>query len=238
MLTPLKPVKLESVSKSYGNKVLFKDLNFSFQENAIHCFLGPSGCGKTTLLKVIMGLEPVSQGRVLTDNQSAGVVFQSAQLLGWRNVAENIFLPLELKGLPRPSLKPLLSTLKLENTEELFPHQLSGGMQMRVSLARALITQPTTLFLDEPLSALDESTRHQLQQEIRNLKRQRNLTAFLVTHSFTEAAYMADYIYLFKADGEIRPLSSPLPPERNPDLRYSSDFQNWVSQLERELKDV
>lgn len=231
-------VKLESVSKSYGNKVLFKDLNFSFRENSIHCFLGPSGCGKTTLLKIIMGLEPPSEGRVVADRQSAGVVFQSAQLLGWRSVAENIFLPLDIKGLPRCSLKPLLSTLKLDNTEALFPHQLSGGMQMRVSLARALITQPSVLFLDEPLSALDESTRHQLQQEIRNLKAQQKLTAFLVTHSFSEAAYMADYIYIFKSGGEVHAFPSPLPRERNPDLRYSSGFQSWVSELERELKDV
>lgn len=230
-------ISLEQISKSYGNKTLFENLNLHFKDNSVHCFLGPSGCGKTTLLKILMGIEAPSKGRVIPDElPKKAVVFQSAQLLNWRTVEENIHLPLELQNKKLTTLSALLKTLKLENTENLFPEQLSGGMQMRVSVARALVTNPEVLFLDEPLSALDEVTRYELQEEIRTIKETQKMTVFLVTHSFSEAAFMADVVHIFKPNGEIKSIPSPLPPLRKPDLRYSQDFTSWVAQLEKELR--
>ena len=229
-------VELKNLTKRYGERILFKDLNLQFQDEAIHCFLGPSGCGKTTLLKILMQVESPSAGLVEIKETNVGIVFQAPELLSWRTVQENICLPLELQGKSKQNLSSVLKSLKLENTQTLFPHELSGGMQMRVSLARALINAPERLFLDEPLSALDEVTRFQLQDEIRNLKQTRKFTAFLVTHSFTEAAYMSDFVYIFKPGGEIKALPSPIKKERTPDLRYTGEFQNWVAQLESELR--
>jgi len=161
--------------------------------------LGPSGCGKSTLLRLIAGLDPPDAGTLTWTNAPApgeiGYVFQDATLLPWASAADNVYLPLRLRGVPRaqaePAIQATLNQVGLAGFEDALPRQLSGGMRMRVSIARALVTRPRVLLMDEPFAALDETTRHRLQTDLLSLWKDLKTTIIFVTHSTYEAAFLA-----------------------------------------------
>jgi NitT/TauT family transport system ATP-binding protein len=189
--------------------------------------LGPSGCGKSTLLRMIARLSPPDGGRIVTEPEQfqTAFVFQDASLLPWRTVLDNAALPLELMGTNRDErnakARAVLAQVGLAEAEARYPAQLSGGMRMRVSLARALVTEPRLLLMDEPFAALDEITRFNLEVQLRDLWQRRGMTVIFVTHSISEAAFLANRaVVLARRGGKIR-LDRPidLPSQRTNELR-------------------
>ena len=162
--------------------------------------LGPSGCGKSTLLRIVAGLVTPSSGRVALapTTQPMAFVFQEATLLPWRTVRHNVGLPLELRGrVDAAAVDEALARVGLSSFSDNYPRELSGGMRMRVSLARALVTRPRMLLLDEPFAALDELTRQRLQDDLLSLQAADRFTVMFVTHSVAEAAFLADRVVVF-----------------------------------------
>lgn len=190
---------------------VFADLSFSLPAGESLCLLGPSGCGKTTLLRLLMGLEEPTAGSIdlpseFTDHMS--YVFQEPRLVPWRSCLENVLLPLELTGQDngqgRERALELLHRLGLADRLRHFPEELSGGMQMRVALARALVTDPRIILLDEPFAALDERSRFRMQDLLLDLKSRLGLQYVFVTHSIAEAVYLGDRILLMDNAGNER----------------------------------
>ena len=185
-------------------------LTFAVPGQQCVSLLGPSGCGKTTLLRLLMGIEPPSSGDLVIDPALVGhfaYVFQEPRLVPWRTSLENVLLPLELSGTDagesNAQVTELLTLLGLGERLSNFPRELSGGMQMRVALARALITKPRVLLLDEPFAALDERTRFRMQDLLLELRTRLNLQYFFVTHSISEAVYLGDRVLLMDKTGQI-----------------------------------
>lgn len=200
--------------------------------------LGPSGCGKSTLLKLMSGLLTPTQGRIQRTDSRLSYVFQDATLMPWASVADNVRLPLDLAHSPKAvaaeRVQQALATVGLTDFAQHKPHQLSGGMQMRASIARALVTQPDVLLMDEPFGALDEITRHQLDDELRALwQRQPGLTVVFVTHSIAEAVFLSQRVIVMGArPGRIladRSIDTPLP--RDEAFRTSPQFNAQVREL-------
>ena len=184
------------------------DVSLTLPAGACLSLLGPSGCGKTTLLRLLMGLEQPSAGELRIDPAIAGHMaygFQEPRLIPWRTTLENVLLPLELTrqvtGENRDYATELLAKLGLSEARARFPHELSGGMQMRTALARALITRPRLLLLDEPFAALDERTRFRLQDLLLELKQSLALQYVFVTHSISEGIYLGDHLLLLDNRG-------------------------------------
>lgn len=193
--------QLKGVSLSFSGKTLFKDLNLSFVGPGIIAILGPSGSGKSTLIRMLAGLQEPSAGEIIKPSGlRQGFIFQESHLLNWRTTFENVSLPFELKGLSNmEAVARSLKAVGLEAAADLYPRELSGGMKMRASLARAFVTDPHVLFCDEPFAALDEVTREGLQKDLRERILQTQGTCFFVTHNLSEALSVADQIYYFKA---------------------------------------
>ena len=203
-------------------------MNLEIAAGEFVAILGPSGCGKSTLLRMIARLAEPTAGRITIQPEEqfqTSFVFQDAHLLPWRTVLDNAALPLELMSVAREercaTARTALQQVSLYEAEHRYPAQLSGGMRMRASLARALVTEPRLLLLDEPFAALDEITRFRLDTQLRELWRTRGITVVFVTHSISEAAFLANRaVVLTKRGGGIkldRRLDLPL--ERNDDLR-------------------
>ncbi|HTJ90298.1 MAG TPA: ABC transporter ATP-binding protein [Acidocella sp.] len=198
--------------------------------------LGPSGCGKSTLLRLLAGLEPPSEGKIGWEGGrqpgpgEIGFVFQDATLLPWADVAGNVYLPLRLRGVSRaqaaPGITAMLEQVGLGAFAQAMPQTLSGGMRMRVSIARALISAPMLLLMDEPFAALDEFTRHKLQEDLRALWQRTGKTIMFVTHSIYEAAFLASRILVMSPrPGRIAAdFRNPLPdgPERRGCPEYAA----------------
>ena len=170
------------------------------------CLLGPSGCGKSTLLRLIAGLEQPESGEVIWQSGAApkiGFVFQEPTLMPWADLFANVYLPLRLAGFSRSNAAPLveaaLSRVGLGDRLHALPRELSGGMKMRVSIARALVDRPNLLLLDEPFAALDEITRWQLNDSLLDLRRESGATIVFVTHSVYESAYLADRVAIMRS---------------------------------------
>jgi NitT/TauT family transport system ATP-binding protein len=185
-------------------------ISFAVRAQEFVSVLGPSGCGKTTLARIIVGIEPVDQGEILIDGQSAGppgenrcLVFQNYGLFPWRTVLDNVCLGLEIRGVPRAERerrgREYLRLVGLAEFEKHFPHQISGGMQQRTGLARALSTEPRLLLMDEPFGAVDAQMRTLLQDELLRLCELVKTTVLFVTHSVEEAIYLSDRILIFSA---------------------------------------
>jgi len=195
---------VDQVSFGYGQRKIFDKLNLHLADHEVLAIVGVSGCGKSTLLRLAAKLLKPQSGSVATGSK-LGYVFQSPELLPWRSALDNVALPLELAGESRNhARKTALATLNeigLRDAASLKPHQLSGGMQMRTSLARALVIKPDLLLLDEPFAALDELTRRKLLGDLSNLLARSNTPALIVSHSLSEAAYLADRILVLSADG-------------------------------------
>jgi NitT/TauT family transport system ATP-binding protein len=200
--------------------------------------LGPSGCGKSTLLRLIAGLDRPTSGEVRVERADGAprgrfdvaYVFQDAHLLPWRTVLGNVMLPLELQGVDgrtrAAAAREALERVGLQEAVTRYPAQLSGGMRMRASLARALVTNPTLLLLDEPFAALDEITRQRLDEQLRELWRSRGMTVIFVTHSTTEAVYLAERaVVLTRRPGRvIEDRTVALTEGRPASLRATSEF--------------
>jgi NitT/TauT family transport system ATP-binding protein len=193
-------LRLNNVRRTFGDLVVIDDLTLDVAAGEFLAILGPSGCGKSTLLRVVARLNEPDGGTLNITPSDAkfqtAYVFQDAHLLPWLTVRENAALPLELMGVDRAEhfarVSRVLSEVGLGDAESRYPSQLSGGMRMRVSLARALVTEPRLLLLDEPFAALDEITRFRLEVRLRDLWIERGMTVILVTHSITEAAFLAN----------------------------------------------
>jgi NitT/TauT family transport system ATP-binding protein len=192
-------------------RAVISDLSFSVSSGETLCLLGPSGCGKTTLLRLLMGLEQPTSGTIHIEPELAqhmSYVFQEPRLVPWRTCLENVLLPLELLGRKDSAstdrARDLLHQLGLDERLQHFPGELSGGMQMRVALARALVTEPRIVLLDEPFAALDERTRFRMQDLLLELKSRLQLQYVFVTHSIAEAVYLGDRILLLDRTGSAR----------------------------------
>lgn len=211
------------------------DLSFTLAPARCLSLLGPSGCGKTTLLRLLMGLETPTRGELLIAPALAAhttYVFQEPRLIPWRSTLENVLLPLELQQRNDPSAreraKNLLQQLGLGDFLQHFPRELSGGMQMRTALARALVTEPKLLLLDEPFAALDERTRFRLQDLLLELKATLGLQYAFVTHSIAEAVYLGDDVLLLDRNGQAMEWQSIELPTRNQDVKLSSEFNAYA----------
>jgi len=196
--------------------------------------LGPSGCGKSTLLRIIAGLAPPSSGTVLRGDSDLGrhtsFVFQDPTLMPWASVWDNVYLPLRLAGRSRAAvaarIAETLASLGLSGFEKSYPRELSGGMRMRVSIARALVTDPRLLLLDEPFAALDEFTRFKLNEDLLRLWQRHHWTVIFVTHSVFESVFLSNRIAVMTArPGRIvADLAIDLPYPREPALRTAPDY--------------
>jgi NitT/TauT family transport system ATP-binding protein len=201
-------------------------VNFSIADGEIVALIGPSGCGKTTALRVAMGLDPSTSGRVIVDGHEVkgcgydrGMVFQHAELLPWLSALQNVMFGLEMKGMRggelRDTAEKYLDLVGLKDSQNRRPHQLSGGMKQRVGIARALAIDPSVLMMDEPFGALDAQTRESLQAELLDIHARTGKTILFVTHDLDEAVLIADRVVVMKR-GRVHdimavPLGRPRP---------------------------
>jgi NitT/TauT family transport system ATP-binding protein len=229
-----------------GGVVAVESLDLDVAAGAFVALLGPSGCGKSTLLRMIAGLDQPTSGTITLDRRSdraLAFVFQDAHLLPWRSVLDNVALPLELAHVTKSEridrARAAIAEVGLAEAVARFPGELSGGMRMRASLARAVVTRPRLLLLDEPFAALDEITRQRLDDQLRALHRAHAMTVVFVTHSIAEAAYLADRAIVFSARPARITLDRTidLPPERDVSTRSSSVFAREMGELQRGLED-
>ena len=215
------------------------EVDLSVAQGEFVALIGPSGCGKTTLLRVVADLEPLSAGEVLVNGSSPhearlarayGYVFQAPALFPWRTVLANVMLPLQIQGRPKAEAEAVareqLGRVGLTGFERKYPWQLSGGMQQRVSIARALGFEPKLLMMDEPFGALDEITRDRLNEQLQQLWQRERRTVLFVTHSIAEAVYLATRIVVMSPrPGRIlKVIESTLPDARHLGLRDTPEF--------------
>ena len=223
-------------------------LSFSVCPQEFVCVLGPSGSGKSTLLRILAGLLPPSEGEVLYRGQplsgprrEVGLVFQRANLMPWRTVLGNITLPLELQHLPRPEAlaraQELVELVGLQGFEDTLPRDLSGGMAQRVAIARALVHDPEMLLLDEPFGGLDALTRERMGEELLRIWQARRKTVVMVTHSISEALFLADRVLVLSPrPGSLRlDLAVNLPRPRQEGVQYTPKFGSLARQLRRAI---
>lgn len=233
-----------------GETVALKDANLSIQKGEFISLIGPSGCGKTTLLRLMADLEQPTGGELLIAGRSAdearrerqyGYVFQAPALMEWRTVLKNVLLPLEVMNVPGDRLgraREMLQLVGLEKFERNYPWQLSGGMQQRVSIARALAFDPPLLFMDEPFGALDEITREKLNLELLRLWRETGKTVIFVTHSIPEAVFLSTRVVVMTArPGRIEGIVDiDLPHPRSDDTREDPRFFTLATEIRELLK--
>jgi len=241
-------LRLQHISHAFDDLVVIRDLNLNIQAGEFLAILGPSGCGKSTLLRIIAGLLTPDAGTLaitpVHTNFQTAYVFQDAHLLPWRTVLENVALPLELMDVDKTErlarAAATLADVGLTDAQSRYPAQLSGGMRMRASLARALVSKPRLLLLDEPFAALDEITRFRLDVGLRNLWIERSMTVIFVTHSITEAAFLANRaVVLTRKGGAVKlDRNLDLPRIRNNELRLdprlACEMQALLAAMEEE----
>ncbi len=252
-LAPSVPaVEILSAEKTYPNGTqALLPVDLSIAEGEFITLLGPSGCGKSTLLKMVAGMLEPSDGRLLVwrkpvsqlhDSQrKMSFVFQSATLMPWASVQTNVRLPLDLAGVPRKEadarVAESLALVGLEKFAHALPRALSGGMQMRVSIARGLVTQPDLLLMDEPFGALDEITRHKLDADLLDLWRKKKLTVIFVTHSIHEAVFLSSRVVMMAARPgrvvEQFQIDEPYP--RSADFMVTPEFARYAKKLQDSL---
>ncbi len=251
--SPVVPaVEVLSAEKTYPNgtqALLPVDLRIA--EGEFVTLLGPSGCGKSTLLKMVAGMLEPTDGRLLVwrkpvqqidqSGRRMAFVFQSPTLMPWASVRTNVRLPLDLAGVPRKAadarVSEALELVGLDKFAKALPRALSGGMQMRVSIARGLVTQPDLLLMDEPFGALDEITRHKLDAELLDLWRKKKLTVIFVTHSIHEAVFLSSRVVMMAARPgrvvEQFEIDEPYP--RSADFMVSPQFSRYAKRLQDSL---
>ena len=245
-----RPITVRGVSRIFdGGVEAVRNLDLDIAAGEFVAMLGPSGCGKSTLLRIIARLDRPTSGRINVEptggryvDPTIGYVFQDAHLLPWRTVLDNVALPLELSGASRRARRAAAMTeieqVGLADAAGRYPAQLSGGMRMRASLARALVRDPEVLLLDEPFAALDEITRQHLDDQLRALWQRRRMTTIFVTHSIIEAAFLADRAIVFTRRPARTVLDHrlELPPERTAALRTDPHFAREMRRLHEALE--
>jgi NitT/TauT family transport system ATP-binding protein len=219
-----------------------RDVTFSLRSGEFLSVVGPSGCGKSTLLRMASGLGPHTSGEVELSVNNIGFVFQDATLLPWRSVRKNVELLAELEGITQKERERLVNDairlVGLEGFEKHYPKALSGGMRMRVSVARALIMNPPLFLLDEPFGALDEITRGTLNEELMRLFVSERFAAMFITHSISEAVYLSSRL-LVMSPGPGRIVAEfeiPFPYPRSPELRFDPEFGRLSSEVSHALR--
>ncbi|HEX7448838.1 MAG TPA: ABC transporter ATP-binding protein [Pirellulales bacterium] len=242
----------ESLTMQFaGGTEALRAVTCSIKSGEFVSLVGPSGCGKSTLLRLTAGLLAPSAGRLTVAGQTprqardalrVSFVFQEATLLPWRSAARNVALPLELAGAPREARRQQavagLGRVGLGDFIDSRPRELSGGMRMRVSLARALVTQPQLLLLDEPFGALDDLTRQSLGEDLLGLWNDHHWTALFVTHNIAEAAFLSTRILVIgqRPGTVVADLTVPFAPNRSPELRAQADFARFVGDVAAQLR--
>jgi NitT/TauT family transport system ATP-binding protein len=248
-------VKLERVSMAYGRGAAavraIDEVSLEIAQGEFIAVVGPSGCGKSSLMKLISGLHPALGGTLTIEGKpitgplkSVGMAFQNSNLLPWRNAVDNVLLPLEIvqphrsqigtrRAEYRGKAKKLLESVGLAGFTDKFPWELSGGMQQRTSICRALIHEPEVLLLDEPFGALDAFTREELWCTLRDLQAARKVTVMLVTHDLREAVFLADTVYVMsnRPGRIVRRRAVDLPRPRELEITYTQKFQDIVLEL-------
>jgi NitT/TauT family transport system ATP-binding protein len=240
---PQPTLLLEGVDKTYpdGTAVL-RDIDLAVGRGEFVSVVGPSGCGKSSLLRLTSGLSDVTGGTITCTSDRIAYVFQDATLLPWRDVRGNVELALELddvdRRVRRERVAEAIELVGLGGFEKHLPHQLSGGMRMRVSIARAITLKPELFLFDEPFGALDEMTRTRLNEEILSLFRSEQFCALFVTHSITEAVYLSTRVVVLSAGpGPVRAdIAVPFDYPRPQELRYTPEFAEISGQVSRSLR--
>ena len=232
-----KDLELASLSKNYDDNVAVNKINLKLNAGTYCCLLGPSGCGKTSTLRMIAGHELISNGDILIGNdivnnlppakRGTSMMFQSYALFPHLNCLENIAFPLKMKGVKKnirlKDANKFISMVQMKNYEKYYPSQLSGGQQQRIALARSLITQPSILLLDEPLSALDPFLRVKMRSELKQVKNQLGITFIHVTHSQEEALALADIVVVMN-NGIIEQVDTPFNIFNKPKNEFVATF--------------
>ena len=245
-------IEIIALTKRYASgKPAVDAINLRIANGSYCCLLGPSGCGKSTLLKMVAGLLEPSDGRLLLwrkpvaelaqTGRRMAFVFQSPTLMPWASVRNNVRLPLDLAGVPRAEaearVSEVLALVGLSKFDRALPRALSGGMQMWVSIARGLVTEPDLLLMDEPFGALDEITRHKLDADLLELWRKKKLTVIFVTHSIHEAVFLSSRVVMMAArpGRVVEQFFIDEPHPRHADFMVSPQFSQYARQLQDSL---
>lgn len=243
-------IAIEGIFKTYvsrtGHITALQDVNLKIASTEFITLVGPSGCGKSTLLRIIGGLIRASRGALRIDGQlrnrpsrEVGIVFQEAVLLQWRTVLDNVMLPVEILGLDRKRSHEramfLLELVGLKGFEARYPRELSGGMQQRVSICRALIHNPSVLLMDEPFAALDAMTREELGFELLRIWDSEKKTVIFVTHNIAEAILLADRVVAMSPrPGRIAKIVEVnLPRPRRLDMQFTTEFKDYSDEIRK-----
>ena len=241
-------IDVKALSKRYaartGSVSALEDISFSVGEGEFVAVVGPSGCGKSTLLKILSGILPASAGEahlrgttIAGPRKDIGVVFQAPVLFPWRSVLDNVLLPIDVQGLGRDAHRQdameLLALVGLQGFEQRHPWELSGGMQQRVAITRALVHDPALLLMDEPFGALDAMTRELMNVELQRIWMERKKTVLFITHSIPEAVFLADRVLVMtprpgRILEDVR-VQSPRP--RSPDVMNTPEFGEHVRRI-------
>jgi NitT/TauT family transport system ATP-binding protein len=245
-------VRIEGATKIYETKTgpvhALESFSLSVEEGELVTILGPSGCGKTTLLWAMSGLHALTHGEILLDGKAVvgpqpreiGMMFQDANLLPWRNLLRNIELPFEIKKRPidRERIRRLLDEVGLTGFENAYPRELSGGMQQRASIVRALAQDPAVLLMDEPFGALDAFTRDEMNLLLLKLWSETNKTIVFVTHNISEAIFLADRVVVMSPrPGRLaRIFEIELPRPRTIEMMFEPDFIELIQEIKRTVE--
>ena len=245
-------IEFNGVSKHYGSgRPILDSIDLAVQKLEFVTLIGPSGCGKSTILKLVSGLTPPSAGVIRIDGmtpenarETISFIFQDATLLPWRTVRKNVGLGLELNnimaGRRENKVTGMLELVGLAHVSDAYPRELSGGMKMRTSIARALCTSPRLLLMDEPFASLDEMSRDRLNEELLRLRDEQKWTALFVTHSVSEAVFLSTRIIVLAPNpGRIHSiLAIDLPFPRTAELRESAEFEDLVARTSHLLREA
>ena len=244
-------IEIDGLSHRFGSVQALENVSFSIEDHEFVTLVGPSGCGKSTLLRIVSGLIPASAGQVRIDRHSVvrphpdvGIVFQSATLLPWLSARRNIEMQFAMRGQSptpyRDRVQHLMKLAGLEGFEEHLPHQLSGGMQQRVSICRALVHEPELLLLDEPFGALDAMTRESMNLQLQRIWLESRKTVLMITHGIAEAVFLSDRVVVMTPrPGKVaREIRIDIPRPRNSGTVDGPDYRRYVREVRSMFGDV
>lgn len=242
-------ISLKNVNKIYKNgTVALQDMNLEIAASEFISLVGPSGCGKSTVLRIIAGLGRMNSGSIEWGAQRShhklAYVFQESALMPWATVVDNVLLPLKLAKIPKPeaiaAVEEAISLVGLQGFEQAYPRELSGGMKMRVSIARALVTKPDVLLMDEPFGALDEMTRSKLNSDLLHLWSQLRWTVIFVTHNIYESVYLANRVVVMAArpGRVVAEVSIDAPYPRDEEFRTDPLFNHYCREVSHRLSEA